>query len=394
MSDSANQGEREAWESWDSRASRCIAGGCLTFSKSRQYYVQAQPSHVQRGTGNHLIAHDGSIVFDTVSGLGANLCDCHNVYSLPSTKEVEFAEALLRRIPFERVKIVKTGTEACMAALRYMRAEKPDRSMCLSVGFHGWSHEFISAEQNTVGCEDAQVWKQASIKETISNVGEGCYAVIVEPVQLDVSTDRINELRELRNVCTATGTLLCFDEVITGMRFPQYTVAQTYGIMPDLMVLGKAIGGGHPLGLVLGPASIMDRHGVFVSGTFAGEESALDAGLATMGIAPSELRAFWDRANEFHKRLRYIVAGKMEAEGYGTRVVLYSKADDGLTVAKYMQEMYRRHKILIGPVLFPKLTWGALEYTKVLDATLDVMRTIDTVTLDGEKPRPVFKRNA
>lgn len=391
-----NQGERVAWESWSARAARVLAGGCLTFSKARRYYVEAQPSHVLGGYGAYLQPFGGGSMLDTVSGLGANLCSCDNVFSLPTTIEVEFAELLLRRIPFERVKIVKTGTEACMAALRYMRAARPGQRI-LSIGYHGWSNEFISCEPNAVGCYGGDVSKVAGVKELQSAIIEDngtIGGVLIEPVMLDASTEHIELLRGLLRLCKAKNILVCFDEVITGMRFPEYTVAQTYGIMPDLMILGKAIGGGHPLGLVLGPAEIMDREGVFVSGTFAGETSALQAGMGILSISPSELRQFYAMANDFHNKLTYQLAGKITASGYGTRIVFTSPQDDGLTVAKYMQQMYAEWDILIGPVFFPKVSWTNDTYTKILGATADVMQTIDKVELVGEKPRPVFKRNA
>jgi 4-aminobutyrate aminotransferase-like enzyme len=78
----------ESMRTWQARAEAILAQSCLTYSKSRRYYVEAQPSHVTEASGEYLIDPAGNMVLDTVSGLGANLIDIKNSYSLPATLEV------------------------------------------------------------------------------------------------------------------------------------------------------------------------------------------------------------------------------------------------------------------------------------------------------------------
>lgn len=389
-----HQGDSGAY--WQSRAERVLAGGCLTFSKSKRYYVESQPSHVCGGDQQYLIsAYDGTQFFDTVSGLGANLIDCRRSYSLPDMIEVILAEELLRRIPLwkdGKVKFVKTGTEACMAAIRFGRASGRGIGVA-TTGYHGWGNEFIESLPGAVGCGCSDVERYQSIKELIEDIESDCSysCVIVEPVELDENV--IEDLKKLRSICTQTKTILIFDEVITGLRWKNLTVSQDFGITPDILVLGKALGGGYPIGVVMGPSSIMDIEGVFVSGTFAGEVTAMQSALSTLSQCTiSAVHMFWEQCRNFHNYMRYICGNKMDILGYGTRMVFKSPKDDGLTVAKYMQEMYTRHKILIGPVMFPKITWTGNDFSKISRATEDVIRDIDSVELIGEKPRPIFKR--
>ena len=148
----SNQGAGSR-STWEARAKSCIAQGCLTYSKSSRYYVEAQPTHVRSGDGKHLITTEGHVIFDTVSGLGANLISCDNSYSLPTIDEIVTAEELLRKIKvtgWDRVKFVKTGSEADGAAARYMRG-KTGRKGIYSCGYNGWHGEYIGALPNCVG---------------------------------------------------------------------------------------------------------------------------------------------------------------------------------------------------------------------------------------------------
>lgn len=390
-----NQGEREQWQG---RAERCIAQGCLTYSKSRRYYVQAQPSHVRSGEGKHLVGIDGHVIFDTVSGLGANLISCENSFSLPTIDEITTAEELLRKVSipgYNRVKFVKTGSEADGAAARFMRG-KTGRKGIYACGYSGWSGEYIGALPNCVGCPPTDVVHFNTHEELIQALGKpeakDIAGVIMEPVMLDENCKE--NLQQIKSMCSYQGILLCYDEVITGFRFPSYTVAQTYGVYPDLLTMGKALGGGYPLGVVMGPAEILDTEGVFVSGTFAGETSALRAAQKVMSqVTPERLKMFWDMTHDFMKKLEYITAGRLVVQGYGTRIV-FKDHDDGETYARYMQEVYIRHRILLGPVLFPKLSWTNHDYSLLVTAFESVTKDVDHVVLEGPKPRPVFRRNA
>lgn len=382
---------------WQGRAERVLSQGCLTYSKSRRYYVSAQPSHVVGGAADkYLLTEDGEHLFDTVSGLGANLITCENSYSLPTIDEVMFVEELLFNLDipgFDRAKVVKTGSEADGAAARFARGYTGKRGLYL-LGYAGWHNEFVGAYDNPIGCSYTDVQRFDTLESLISALtktkpGE-IAGVIMEPVQLDPCVKA--PLLCVRELCNRLGAVLIFDEVITGYRWPKYTVAKTLGVTPDLMTLGKALGGGYPLGVVVGPAKILDTEGVFVSGTFSGEQSALKAARALMTeVSPNRLKLFWEQANQFQSQANYHCSPAIRAVGYGTRMVLKDEVD-GENVAKLMQEAARRHHILFGPVLFPKLSWVGADYTRLLGVMREIVADLPNIKLDGEKPRPVFKR--
>jgi len=365
----------------------------MTYSKSRRYYVEAQPSHCTGADGQHLILPDGKTCLDTVSGLGANLISAVNSFSLPSTLEVEYCERLRDRIglPGWKVKLVKTGSEADQAAVRFARGYTK-RQGVLSLGYNGWHNEFISPLPGAMGCITTDVVKVSSLEELITKLESGPMyaAVILEAVQLEINVKWA--LKRIKSLCEQRGIILIYDEVITGMRMPLYTVAATLGLWPDIMTCGKAMGGGYPLGVVMGVSDIMDTRGVFVSGTFSGETSALKAGMAVLDyMTPSLMSSWYGRCNDFMRALQWAVREHIRLEGYGTRIVMKDKVEGSMSVPRYMQEMYSRHRILIGPVLFPRAGWDR-EYSQIIDASTDVMKNFNEVKLTGEPPRPVFKR--
>jgi len=386
---------KESMRTWQERAENILAQGCLTYSKSRRYYAKDQPSHCKSGRGQYLILPDGSTCLDTVSGFGANLIDLRNSFSLPATLEVEYAERIVQRlgVPGWKVKLVKTGSEADQCATRFARGFT-GRKGVLKLGYSGWHNEFIAAEEPGIGCIPTDVIKCNDYKDLISHLesdNPAPAAVIMEPVQLDM--DVVQHLKRIRDLCNKRHVVLIFDEVITCFRMPQYTVSATYNVWPDLLTTGKAAGGGYPLGICMGHKDIMDTEGVFVSGTFSGETSALLAGMEVLDrVTPSVMSFFFARCQDFQTELQWAVKEHISILGYGTRQVLRDKVEGSLAVPRYMQEMWNRHKILIGPVLFPRVGWDTEIYGKIINASEDVMKDFDQVTLNGSAPRPIFKR--
>lgn len=381
---------------WQSRAEAVLAQGCLTYSKSRQYYTLAQPSHVTGSDGQYLIDTDGRPFLDTVSGLGPNILDIRNTYSLPSTLEVECAEKVLHRLGRQgwKVKFVKTGSEADQAAVRFARGYTGRRGV-LRLGYSGWHNEFISAEEPGVGCIPTDVTKVGSHDELVERLraeGPVPAAVIMEPVMLDM--DVKPQLKKIREITQRKDIVLIFDEVITCMRMPQYSVAKTFDIWPDIMTTGKALGNGMALGVVMGCSDIMDTEGVFVSGTFSGETSALESCMGLLAeVGPDRMRQWYGACNDLMVRLQWALKGKIEVVGYGTRMVLRERTPGSDMVPRYMQEMWRRHRILIGPVLFPRFGWDNHCLGKLVYASEDVAKGLEGVELIGRPPSPIFKRN-
>lgn len=388
--------------SWYRRAHEAIAQGALTNSKRTECLVKGvYPTHISHGLGCYLRDTNGKHYVDFICGLGTNIIGYGDPQvaaaistaaqfgvspSLPSALEVEVAEKIKELLPFvDRVKFLKSGSEACTAAIRIARAATK-RKTVLTEGYHGWHDEFVSLAPPALGVagkhEIAKLDSLDAINDTVA-------AVIVEPIMTDTSRDRIKWLQELRERCTESGTVLIFDEVITGFRFPRYSVSNFYGISPDLICLGKAIANGMPLAVVAGKAALMDCGEYFVSSTYAGEMLSLAAAKKTMTLLQTkyDISLLWDKGSAFIKKINELLPGKLWIEGYPTRGVF--RGDD-VTKALFWQEACRAG-ILFGPSFFFNFAHVDVMDT-VLNSCSDIAMRIKTgsVKLVGEMPSSPF----
>lgn len=390
---------------WYRRAQECIAQAALTNSKRPETFVKGIfPTHVAKGYGPHLFDHTGKRYLDFICGLGTNLLGYGNErvtaamaqqlrngfsHSLPSHHEVEAAEKLKEMMPFvDAGKFLKTGSEACSAAVRIARA-KTGRSLILSDGYHGWSDQFASLMPSPLGIPDSidgymiQKFHDASF----FNTDQRAAAVIVEPVITDWSDSRRQWLQELRDRCTKTGTLLIFDECVTGFRWPRYSVAAHWNILPDLIVLGKGIANGMPLAAVAGKYDVMNCGEYFVSSTYAGETLSLVAAKETMTLLQNkyDLEWLWKQGQAFLDEYNGIWPEKIRIEGYPTRGAF--KGDD-LVKALFWQESALAG-ILFGPSWYFNFPL-ATEWKDAMVAIRAILERIrrGEVQLKGEMPRP------
>lgn len=332
--------------SLNERSQQCIAQGCLTNSKHPKTHVLGvAPTHIVKALGARVWDESGKTYIDYIGGLGTNLIGYGNEtvnraaiqamsigisHSLGTQFEIAAAEKLKELLPFiERVKWVKTGSEACAAALKIARAVTGKR-LVLTEGYHGWHEEFCNI-YNGLGSPSIEPLEIDKITEHVA-------AVIVEPVMLDWSDDRREWLQALSTRCKETGTILIFDEVITNCRFPKYSVSSWANIVPDLICGGKAIANGFPLAYVAGKSVIMDNQSYFVSGTYNGDVVSLAAAHAVMTLLLSKkmnIEHLWQKGLEFMERFNALAQGYVQLVGYPTRGVL---AGDSLKVAIFMQE--------------------------------------------------------
>jgi len=388
---------------WHYREQAAIGQGSLTNSKRPECLVKGvYPTHFKLGTGAFLFDTNNKQYVDFICGLGTNLLGygqtqvTHAIaqqalkgcsYSLASTLEVEAAEKVKEMFPFiERVKFLKSGSEACSAALRIARAHT-GRAKVLSDGYHGWHDDFVSLTPPALG-----VPFRTSIDKlkTLDQIDETTAAVIVEPVMTDASDARREWLNQLRNKCSETGTMLIFDEVITGFRFEGFGVSNHWNIRPDLICLGKAMANGMPLAAVGGTAVVMDNPHYFVSSTYAGETLSLAAALKTMTLlqtsySPSKL---WDHGARFLAKFNSIHPNqKVKIEGYAVRGVF---TGDVLAKALFWQEAVKAG-LLFGPSWFYNF-----QHIEISDWVLNVCRDIiiriesGLVKLEGELPSSPF----
>jgi glutamate-1-semialdehyde 2,1-aminomutase len=230
-------------------------------------------------------------------------------YGIPTRLEIEMARKVVQMVPaMELVRMVNSGTEATMSAIRLARGFTGRNKIIKFNGcYHGHSDCLLVESGSGLatfgipgspGVPDELVQHTLSLPyndldqltETMARLGEEIAAIIVEPVagNMGVVPPNPNFLPGLRKLCTQYGALLIFDEVITGFRVAPGGAQQLYGVLPDLTCLGKIIGGGLPVGAFGGRREIMLRMApvgdVYQAGTLSGNPLAMAAGLAMLEI--------------------------------------------------------------------------------------------------------------
>ena len=303
------------------RAERVIPGGVN--SPVRAFgSVGGTPIYVTEGKGCRIKTVDGRELVDFCCSWGplilghanAEIVEAVSVaaasgtsFGINTPREVEFAELLCELIPsMDKVRLVSSGTEATMTALRLARGVTGRNKIVKFDGcYHGHSDSLLvaagsglltggissSAGVSPQVADDTIVVPyndEAAIRDVFAACGDAIAAVIVEPVagNMGLVEPPVSFLQTLRDVTSASGSMLIFDEVITGFRFGATSYGTLCGIDPDLTCLGKVIGGGLPIGAVGGRADIMDAlaplGAVYQAGTLSGNPIAVAAGLATV----------------------------------------------------------------------------------------------------------------
>lgn len=386
-----------------SRSDECIAQGALTNSKRTECLVRGvYPTHVSRGEGCYLIDTRGNRYVDFICGLGSNILgyadeEVTNALadaakdgcslSLASSLEVQVAERVKELFPcIDKLKFLKTGTEACLAAIRVARAAT-GKKFVYSEGYHGWSDEFVGMTPPHLGVNPSGYMRK--LPAQFHEMAADTAAVIIEPVSTDASDSRRAWLQSLRDYCTEHDIALIFDEVITGFRWPKFSVTNLWGITPDLICLGKAMGNGMPISVVGGSRKFMDCGEYFVSSTFAGERLSLAAAYKTMELLQTKypLQTLWDAGEKFLKHFNQLEPEKVWIEGYPTRGAF--RGDD-LIKALFWQEACKAG-LLFGPSWFFNFKHIAVA-DQVLNGCADIFRRIRLggVKLEGEMPRSPF----
>jgi glutamate-1-semialdehyde 2,1-aminomutase len=228
-------------------------------------------------------------------------------FGTPTEREVELAEEIIDAVPsVEKVRLVSSGTEAAMSAIRLARgATRRDRILKFAGCYHGHADALLAGAGSglaTLGLPSTPGVPRGAAGDTVvtayndadaaaaavERYGEGLAAVIVEPVagNMGVVPPAPGFLEALRALCDASGALLVFDEVITGFRVARGGAQELYGVTPDLTVLGKIAGGGLPLAAFGGRADVMDELApsgpVYQAGTLSGNPLATAAALVAL----------------------------------------------------------------------------------------------------------------
>ena len=313
--------------------------------------VDSHPLFIAEAHGCHLTDVDGRQYIDFVLSWGPMIlghdepsvtravCDAAHrgtSYGAPCPDEVALAEAVVAAMPgLEMVRMVNSGTEATMSALRLARAATKRDKVLKFVGcYHGHADPFLAAAGSglatfsipgTPGVPEAVVADTLlapyndldAVKECFAQHGGSIAAIIVEPVAANMGLvlPKPGFLEGLRAICDQYQSLLIFDEVITGFRAAFGGAQARFKIDPDLTTFGKIIGGGLPVGAFGGKRRYMElvapRGGVYQAGTLSGNPLAMAAGLATLAILQkSDYAALEERTRKFAFSLRDIIAAK------------------------------------------------------------------------------------
>jgi len=300
------------------RAFRAVGGTPLFFREGKGAYLTDADGNryidYVGSWGPMILGHAHPDVVEAVQQAAARSLS----FGAPTEAELDMAELLHKLMPsIEKVRLVSSGTEATMSAIRLAR------------GFTGRS-KFIKFEGCYHGHGDALLVKAGSgaltfgnpssagvppevaahtlvldfnnteqLENTFKQIGNELAAVILEPIagNMNFVAPSAHYVKRLRELCTQYGTVLIFDEVMTGFRVGLGGAQAHFGIRPDLTTLGKVMGGGLPAAAFGGRSDIMDRLAplgpVYQAGTLSGNPVAVAAGLATLKLVSQP--GFFDR---------------------------------------------------------------------------------------------------
>lgn len=305
------------------RAARVIPGGVNSPVRAFRAVGRA-PLFVREASGATLTDADGNAFIDYVGSWGPMIAGhAHprildaireaatrgTSYGAPTEIEIELAEEIIRAFPsIERVRLTSSGTEAAMSALRLARGfTGRDRILKFEGCYHGHSDSLLVKAGSglaTFGTPDSAgvpadfarntivipYNDDAALRQTFAEQGSAIACVIIEPIagNMGCVPPRAGYLETLRAMTEKHGTLLIFDEVISGFRVAYGGAQELYGVQADLTCLGKIIGGGLPVGAFGGRADVMQAIAplgpVYQAGTLSGNPLAVSAGLAMLKL--------------------------------------------------------------------------------------------------------------
>jgi len=409
------------------RAQRVIPGGVNSPVRAFRS-VGGEPYFVARGEGAHVWDEEGTRYIDYVQSYGASILGhAHpkviaairdaagegTTFGAPTRREVELAEVLASRVPgLEMLRLVSSGTEAAMSAVRLARGATGRRTVVKFAGcYHGHSDALLAAggsgvaNQGLSGCDGVT---EGAVADTIvapynvvPELDESVAVVCVEPVAANMGlvAPAPGFLQGLRDACDRVGALLLYDEVITGSRLAVGGATEWYGVRPDVWCFGKVIGGGLNVGAFGARREVMAHlaplGGVYQAGTLSGNPLATAAGLTALGLLDADAYARLDAI------AASLAAGLVEAfASAGLTAVVprvgplvgvffgdtaptnFDEADvlakNGVYARFFHEALQRGVAFAPGPyeVFFPSLAHDADVIARTIDACADAARAV------------------
>ncbi len=286
--------------------------------------VGADPIFIKQAAGSHIFDEDGNNYIDYVGSWGPMILGhCHpqvvaavkrclesgSSFGAPTELEITLAQMVIDAVPsIEMVRMVSSGTEATMSAIRLARGYTGrDTILKFSGCYHGHADSLLvkaGSGAATFGVPDspgvpadfakhtltAEYNSLDSVKKLVTDHPGQIACIILEPVAGNMGTipPRPGFLEGLRELCSNEGIILIFDEVMSGFRVAYGGAQEVYGVTPDMTTLGKIIGGGLPVGAFGGKREIMEQlspsGGIYQAGTLSGNPLAMTAGIETLKL--------------------------------------------------------------------------------------------------------------
>lgn len=361
--------------------------------------------------GPHIFGHNPDFIIEALK----KAIDNGTSFGAPTEIEVKMAQLITELVPsVEMVRMVNSGTEATMSAIRAARGYTGKEKIIKFEGcYHGHGDFFLIkagsgaltfgvptspgvTRGNAADTLVADFNNIDSVKKIIAENKNEIAAVIIEPVVGNMGTviPKNNFLSELRNLCGEEKIVLIFDEVMTGFRLSKGGAQEIFGITPDLSTFGKIIGGGLPVGAYGGKKEIMEMVSpsgpVYQAGTLSGNPLAMNAGFAALTFIkehPGIYNQLEEKSAYLEKGLRESIesAGKnFQINRIGSMMTLFITEDtvtdynsavksDTKLFGKYFHEMLKRG-IYLPPAQFEALFVSTAHSAEVLDKTIEASK--------------------
>jgi glutamate-1-semialdehyde 2,1-aminomutase len=358
------------------------------------------PFFAEKAFGSHIYDVDGKDYFDyclaygplvlghahpQVMGAVKEQLEIGSAYGVPTEKEIELAKLVVKKVPCaDLVRFVNSGTEATMSAIRLARACTGRKKIVKFEGSYHGAHDYVLVKSGSgaMGLPDSPGVPEETTKNTIlipfndtdvvneliKKHKDEIAAIIVEPVMGNIGCIPPKEgyLHFLREITSENNIILIFDEVITGFRLAEGGAQEYYDVTPDLVTLGKILGGGFPMGALSGKKEYMEMispsGNVYQAGTFNGNPISVTAGLTTLKRLDSH---FYNKLNVKGEYMRQGIREILEEQDLNYKVAglssmfqLYFTDEEVLNYSHAKSadtEKFTRyfHKLLEGGVFIP-----------------------------------------